>query len=201
MKRRVVTALVRLYPARWRAEYGEELAQILMRRRLGVAGAANVIASAAWQQLRMQEPWVLITAPLLFWLLFDWALVFTHNTPVTLRANWVGAVVSVGLPFSAGLWTFVRTGKEPARAAMKMAILLALPHFIVGLSVLIGAVHPVVTSTGATVFRFAPAGPGERLADVATMFLFNPILQIPFCGVFGWLGGLGGRVVRRFRQV
>ena len=49
MKRLLVAGLVRLYPSRWRAEYGEELAEVLLRRPLGFGCVLNVAANAGWQ--------------------------------------------------------------------------------------------------------------------------------------------------------
>jgi hypothetical protein len=69
MKRRIVTVLLRLYPAHWRAEYAQELASILGRRPLSAAAVFDTLRSAMLERVRVSEPWVLIGS-LLFLLNF-----------------------------------------------------------------------------------------------------------------------------------
>jgi hypothetical protein len=50
--------LVSAYPRSWRAEYGEELAEILAQRKLTPGVVGNVLWNAAVQQWRADEPGV-----------------------------------------------------------------------------------------------------------------------------------------------
>lgn len=51
--------LLRLYPAAWRKEYGEEFADLLASNRLTFGAVANVLWSAARQRLRHAPAWFL----------------------------------------------------------------------------------------------------------------------------------------------
>lgn len=62
MKRRTIEALLRLYPAHWRREYGVELEQVLLAERLGPLTILNVLASAGRQQARIANHPVLAAA-------------------------------------------------------------------------------------------------------------------------------------------
>ena len=48
--------LIRLYPARWRARYGEEFAAILEERPLGPFDVADILLGALDAQLRLRRP-------------------------------------------------------------------------------------------------------------------------------------------------
>ena len=65
MKHRLASALVRLYPAAWRREYGAELTDLLVNRPFGVGALADVIWNAFGQRLRRPEP-ALISASAVF---------------------------------------------------------------------------------------------------------------------------------------
>jgi hypothetical protein len=54
-RHRIVSALVRMYPAEWRREYGPELTDILLAGRLGPRAIANVFGSACRERLRSAE--------------------------------------------------------------------------------------------------------------------------------------------------
>lgn len=185
MKRRVIAGLVRLYPSRWRAEYGEELADVLMRRPLGVGAVANVVAGA----VRQYEPWVIVGAPLFVWAVIYWITLMTERVYLV-RTSHTPSFWPSALFFGVGLWTVLRSGRGGGRAAMKMSMLATLPFSIAGVVLLV---------TGA--FRYAP-GPDGMLGlrfrgwEVATL-LCGPVLQIPFAGVLGWCGGLTARMMRR----
>ena len=49
--------LLRLYPPRWRAEYGQEFAAVLETQPLGVSTVADILAGAARQQGRERGGW------------------------------------------------------------------------------------------------------------------------------------------------
>jgi hypothetical protein len=177
MKAQVVTALVRLYPAGWRAEYGEELAELLMRRPLGCGAAANVVANAVRQQWREQEPWLLIGAPLLVWMIAYLVLALVaprHAKELAGKPTMVGVLIFFGV----GFWTVWRKGEGGGRAAMKLSIILTLPVFLLGFLVMM---------------QILPTGPvrpfvGNGREDLVMLFV-APILQIPYAGLLGWVGG------------
>jgi hypothetical protein len=188
MKRRVVAALIRLYPARWRDEYGEELAGILMDRPLGAGAAANVIANAVRQQWRTQAPWLLIGAPLLLWMAAYVILALLtpeHSRELAGKPT----VLGVGIFFGAGFLTVWRTGHGGGRAAMGLSLFLSLPLYLLGFLVMIrvlpaGAARPIV---------------GTGREDLV-MLAIAPILQLPYAGLLGWLGGGVATRVARLRR-
>jgi hypothetical protein len=55
VKRRIIQKLLRLYPSRWREEYGTELEDLLLAEPLQPAVVLNVIANALRQQVRISN--------------------------------------------------------------------------------------------------------------------------------------------------
>jgi hypothetical protein len=193
MKRAVAAGLVRLYPSRWRAEYGEELAEVLLLRPLGLGAVVNVAANAGRQQLRLQEPWLLVGVPLTLWVAISWTIMLTHPAYTMSRKGSpeIGVLVFCG----AGLWTVVRHGYGGGRAAMKVAMLVAVPYLLLGLLTLTQIVRVDESPGGRYTFRLY--GPPNYEAKLYRLFVESSILQIPCAGLLGWLGGLAGRVARR----
>ena len=189
----IVAGLVGLYPSRWRAEYGEELGDVLMKRPLGVGAIANVAANAGWQQFRMQEPWLIVGVPLTLWVAIAWAIMLTH--PYTMNRHSGSPEIGVAVFCGVGLWTVLRRGHGGGLAAIKVAMLVAVPYLLLGLLTL-GKVVRVVEGPGDAV-SFQLHGPVNYGTAVFQLFVESPILQIPFAGLLGWLGGLAGRVARR----
>lgn len=199
MKARLVKALIRLYPSRWRAEYGEELGEILMQRPLGTGAVLNVVCNAIWQQLRMQEPWLIVGAPLLVWAFVFWIMLLSAPvcaTHIGGKPTGVGVLVFFGV----GCWTVVRCGRGGGRAAMKLSLIVTLPFFVVGLLVLVHAIGVVTSPAGGIGFRFGSSDAQGR-GDVLMILVAGPLMQIPYAGLIGWLGGLAGRIDRRTRGI
>ena len=197
MKARLAAGLIRLYPLRWRDEYGEELTEVLMLRPLSARGALNVICNAIWQQFRLQEPWLIVGAPLLVWALVFWIVVLSapvYATHIGGKPTWVGVVIFFGI----GCWTVIRRGHGGGRAAMKLSAIVTLPFFVVGLLVLAHAMRVVTEPAAGIGFRFG-SSVAQGQGDVLTTLVAGPAMQIPYAGLIGWFGGLAGRVVRRSR--
>jgi hypothetical protein len=191
--------LVRLYPSRWRADYGEELADVLLRRPLGFGGVVNVAANALWQQLRLQEPWLLLGVPLMLSVIAGWMGLLTHPVYIP-REGGRSPGLAVGLFFAVGFWTVLRSGGGGGRAAMKLSMLVSLPFFVVGLLVLAQYVRVVAGPGGTIGFRLGGPASYPYGVDIFTRFVSNPVFQIPIVGLIGWCGGLGGRLARRLRR-
>jgi hypothetical protein len=195
----LVAGLIRLYPSRWRAEYGAELAGVLLQRPLGAGAVLNVVCNAVWQQLRMQEPWLIVGAPLLVWVFVLWIALLSapgYAAHIGGEPAWVGLV----LFFSTGCWTVLRRGHGGGRAALKLCMIVALPFFGAGLLVLMHAMRVVTEPAGGVGFRLGTSA-GQGRGDLFTIFVAGPVMQIPCAGLIGWLGGLAGRVFRRARQL
>jgi hypothetical protein len=189
MKRWVVGGLVRLYPSRWRAEYGEEFSDVLLRRPLGLRTLLDVIAGAA----RQQEPWVLVGAPLTLCVAIGWVMLLTHPA-YALRQHSGSPGIGLAVFFGVGLWTVLRRGVGGGRAAMKVALLVSVPYLVLGLLTLAQVVRVVESPGGELSFRLS--GPPSYTTSLFRLFVELPILQVPFAGVLGWLGGLAGRIAR-----
>jgi hypothetical protein len=196
MKRRLVAGLIRLYPSRWRVEFGDELADVLLRRPLRVGGVVNVAVNALRQQLRLQEPWLLMGVPLVLLLVARWIVLLTNATYIATENRSAGA--AMGVFFAVGFWTVVRSGEGGGRAAMKLSMLVTVPFLVVGLLALAQIVRVVAGPGGSVSYRlFGP----PSYHDAVGRFLSAPLLQIPFAGLMGWCGGLAGRLARRMRRV
>ena len=112
-KRQIVAALVGLYPARWRREYGEEFRDVLTRRPLDAATVVDAIWSALGQQLRSGEPWIIVGVP---WLALNLATILwniLYSGPYqfdSLGGNRPNLIPLLGLllPVTIGYWTVLR---------------------------------------------------------------------------------------------
>jgi hypothetical protein len=190
MKRLLVSALIRLYPARWRAEYGAEFQEVLLRRPLGLRELLNVSANALRQQLRLGEPWLLLGVPFTA-LSIGGCLRIVEGMPFAARVhdrNFAGASIALAAFFAVGYWTMWRNGSRAGRAAIKFNLLAAAPILVFGLlSVLRVAGLQSLAATG-------------RPRYWSWLLFVGPVLQTPFSGLMGWLGGKAARLVRRPRN-
>ena len=197
MKRYLIAGLVRLYPSRWRAEYGGELSGILAARPLIIREVLNVALNAIWQQLRLQEPWLLIGVPL-----FVWTLIYfgASAVGVPVRAAATSSVPSTMIFIGVGLWTYLRDGRGAGRAAVKLNLLVCSPFVVVGVLTAIHALRVVVGAepNGWGAWRptltFIDVGGKISPSDLTFLLIAGPILQIPIAGTLGWFGGLLSRV-------
>jgi hypothetical protein len=186
MKRRLIAFLIRLYPARWRSEYGAEFAGLLAARPLIMREFCNVVAHAAWQQLRLQEPWLLLGIPFTTLSIIGCARVVA-GMPFAAQEhdrNFAGAVALWAF-FATGYWTMWRKRKGAGRAAIWFNLLAAAPYFLLGLASVAGLVPIRTVDAGASVNYWRG------------VLLTAPFFQIAVAGLFGWLGGLAARLVRR----
>ena len=188
MKRRLIAFLLRLYPARWRSEYGAEFASLLAARRLTAREVSNVAAHAAWQQLRLQQPWLLLGVPFMIVSLIGCAELIA-GVPLGARQherNFAGAAVATAAFFASGYWTMWRNGKGAGRAAIRFNFLASAPYLLLGLAGVAG-VLPIRT-----------ADAGASAIYSRELLLIGPFFQAPVAGAAGWLGGIVARAARRF---
>jgi hypothetical protein len=191
MKRLLVSALIRLYPARWRAEYGAEFQEVLLRRPIGAREFLNVVGSAMWQQCRGGEPWILLgglCAALTGYACFRAILGDPLIDPRYRGIDLSGGLQQITFCFAVGFWTMWRRGGAAGRAAMKFNLLATAPILVFGLlSVLRVAGLQSLAATG-------------RPRYWSWLLFVGPVLQTPFSGLMGWLGGKAARLVRRPRN-
>lgn len=203
LKRQVVSALVRLYPSRWRREYGLELADVLVNRRLGVTAVLDVLWNSVRQQLRWGEPWLILGVPCLamnlllnVWnILYPWP--YATDSLGTRPAHWVSLAVLLTL----GWWTVVR---DPVHgrggwAAVKAALLATWPLSALGILAGLGVLKIITLGPGDVPTTFHEHGfamtfyDHTRLTPYWFPLFMIPILDLPFAALGGWVGGLLGR--------
>jgi hypothetical protein len=183
-KHRIVAALLRLYPASWRREYGAELEDLLLTRPLTAAVAADVVSNGLRQRLRAAEPATLLGLVIL-------ALVtgaFAYGADPVVRPSgitWPPLVVSwmnpstelyVLLLVLCGAWTNLKYGGRigrSARAGVKVTFIGGIPVMIAGTLML--------------------AGIGNARPSVGFATLVAPIFALPLSGIWGAVGGEVGR--------
>jgi len=202
----IVAALVGLYPARWKREYADEFRDVLMQRRLSLAAVLDTILSAAGQQVRLGEPWLIIGFP--WMLLVIGGIVWNMLHPGPYARDSVGPSIDFLPPLVIGYWTVWRNPEQGhgGRAAMKHAMLISWPLCALGILYGLGILRILVLGPGDPSTTFHEHGFAYTLYDhqrrsIDWFPLFaNPILQVPFLGLIGWLGGLAARGRARRRQ-
>lgn len=211
LKRQVVVALVGLYPARWKQEYGKEFADVLTRRPLGMAVILNVIWNGFGQQLRCGEPWLIVGVPRLVLLLalILWNVLYPlpYRT-ASLGLTWQPAVIGNLLLFGTGYWTVMRdpVNGHGGRAAMKSTLFATWPFSVVALLYGLGILRIINLGPGDIPttfhehgFAFTLYDHARRPAAPAGLFVL-PLLGVLEAGPLGWLGGLAARGQLRFRR-
>jgi hypothetical protein len=143
IKARIVHGLVRLYPARWRAEYGEEIEALLAARELTPFAALDVIRSAAREHLRRAE----------FWKISGMALfggtactIYVNNSTRLPRLSyfWFPFTWNVVLIVIGCVTSLRARGRSPSWAAAKAAMLGYLPELAAFALWMAGIFHPLV---------------------------------------------------------
>ncbi len=215
LKAKIVAALVGLYPRRWKREYGTEFADVLIRRPLVPSAVLNIVWNALRQQLRLGEPWLIVGLP---WLLLSiyghvWNILYPAPYPAAYAADPVrplaGRALAILLALGIGYWTVLRdpTNGHGGRAAMKFWLLIKSPACAIAILWGLGILRIITLGPGdlPTTFHehgFAYTFYAHLNRPTAWQFLFwNPIGDLPFDGVLGWLGGLAARAqARRHRR-
>ena len=204
LRRWIVAALVRLYPASWRAEYGPELTEILLAGALGPAVIGDVLWSGARQRARAAEPATILglVAMLNIVGLFVESGVTYRNdggallgptsmTFPTVTVTFLASNLYAYLLIFCGCWTHLRhggTAKQSGTAAAKMTL-------IAGMPIIVGA---LLMMAGIVTLRVSPA---PLHSPSAWSILVAPLARLPGAWIFGALGGqLGKRLARNRRR-
>jgi hypothetical protein len=200
MKQWIVTALLRLYPAAWRSEYGPELTDILMSRPLSARAIGDVMWNGLKQSAQAAEPSTILgLASLLAVLTFvvtggnygrRWILLVQPTTmtlptvSVTFMASGYYALLLIGC----GCWTYLRhRGKvsQSGMAGIRMSLIAAIPLMVGGLLMTFGFIGPSLLDP-----RFE--------ASTSWAVLAAPLFRLPDSWLWAALGGqLGKWIVRR----
>lgn len=217
----IIRGLLRVYPAPWRREYGPELAHVLAQQPLTAIVIVDVLWNGIRQRIRDAEPAVLIGFVIMVFVL---AGVISNVAGLTAARGLFGGVLrdsSLTLPsitvtafetnlyaivlILCGYWTHLRDGGRASasgKAAVRLGALAGAPVVLVGLLMLIGALHLRVI------------GPGDPLAYSASGWTYTyvtsqshapswlavftaPLLRLPQAWIYGWIGGQMARVIVR----
>lgn len=202
-KRWIVSALVRVYPASWRAEYGGEFEALLLGRRLTLGVGSNVIANGLWQRLRLAEPSTLLgvaamlgTLAGLFWNLVDPAsprvLEEAGKTLPVIRVAFLRGEYYVLLLIACGYWTHHRSAgaRSPGVAGMRMSFIAGLPVVIAGGLMVFGLLDPAYFVRDGSLTHL---GRAPHSLDV----LFSPLFTLPLSALWGTIGGSFDRWLSR----
>jgi hypothetical protein len=201
-KQRIVTALLRLYPAAWRAEYGPELTDILLARPLSPSVIGDVLWSGLRHRAQAVEPATILGLASMSVVLTgfvltggtygrNWMAVLqpTSRTLPPVTVTFLGTELYVLLLVGCGCWTHLRYGGKVSRsgvAAMTMSLLAGLPVMVGG----------VLMTCGVFDVKFL----GPDLPPVSPLAIqISPLARLPEFWIWGALGGLLGQWIARRR--
>jgi hypothetical protein len=201
LKQWIVTALLRLYPAAWRSEYGPELTGILLARPLGPRVIGDVLWSGFRRRGQAAEPSTILGLAAMLVVLSGfvltggaygrtWMMLPQSSSRTFPPETALASGFFVFLLTACGCWTHLRHGGKARRAgmaAMRMG-------FIAGLPIMLAA---VLMMFGLFDLRFV----GSRLPPPAPWeVLISPLARLPEFWIWGALGGLLGKRIARERQ-
>jgi hypothetical protein len=197
--------VLRIYPAAWRRQYGDELVALLERQPFTAGLIVDVARAALWQRVRGLTPGTMIglACVVLFF-------VGVAVTPTGYASAGVSAIIQPsGITFptikvtffeseffavlliACGWWTQIRRGYGAARAAAWMTIVAGLPVMIAGL---------MMWGDLASVHMALPGMTGPLVAPHALNMAIAPLLRAPESAIWGAVGGRLGRWVSRRRR-
>jgi hypothetical protein len=204
IKTRFVRGLLRIYPASWRSEYGEELETVLLTRRLTALAALDVARGGVAQRLRRDAPWKICAAVLLAWTIAGMIRSYAGPAPASDFQAICGVAQAILLV--CGFWTAFRgpggigAGAISAVKAMWVGIV---PDLLLMLVWATGLGHPSIVGQS-----LATASGGHELALLYVRgVLLGDNLLATACiellaaavagGFLGAVGGTAGRAARR----
>jgi hypothetical protein len=201
MKYWIVTALLRLYPAAWRLEYGPELTDILMSRPLSARVIGDVMWNGLKQSAQAAEPSTILgLASLLAVLTFvltggsygrRWILLVqpTTKTLPTVAVTFMASGYYVLLLIWCGCWTYLRHRGKVTRsgvAGVRMSLIAAIPLMFGGLLMMFGVIGPSLL------------GPHFE-SSASWAVLAAPLFRLPDSWLWAALGGQLGKWIARRR--
>jgi hypothetical protein len=224
----VVKALLRVYPADWRSEYGPELADLLLVGRLDVRTVRNVLRNGLWQRIRRPDPSTLfgVVAMLVVATGFVWNIAAPPSSggglPVLLQESSKTFPTVIVPPLDVdiselyvvclvgfGCWTQLHHGgtlRRSGLAAVKIHFIAGIPVMLVGALMLVGVLGVVVSGPGALPSTFAKHGLAysyyntqqHELSPFAV--LVAPLFRLPGAWIWGVVGGQLARGITHVRH-
>jgi len=197
----IAEALLRIYSAAWRREYGDELMDILVERPMTIRIVTDVISAALLHRARTAAPSTVLGLASMLVVFAGVVLTPTRYgssatavlTPAsiafpTFTVTFVASEVYAVLLIVCGWWTRRRFGYSPRScglAAMWMSLIAGLPVIVAGVLLALGAIDVTFVSAGS-------ARPLPLAAIIA------PIARLPEAWIWGALGGSVGKRWLRF---
>jgi hypothetical protein len=201
LKYRILNVLLHLYPTAWRAEYGEEFADMLLRDPLSAGVIVNVVCNGLRQRIRAAEPSTLLGLPVMLLVLAGlvWDLASADRPPVLLADSSKTLPVVIVKPFDSGpyallllvcgCWTYLRRPGGVSRcgiAGMRMTFLAGIPIMLAGVLMIFGLPEAA--------FLGVRRAPTPLTVFAATLF------ALPKAWIWGALGAyLGRRISLRWQ--
>lgn len=199
LKHWIVAALLRLYPAAWRSEYGPELTGILLARPLSARVIGDVIWNGLKQSAQSAEPSTILgVASLLAVLTFvvtggsygrRWILLVqpTTMTVPTMTVTFMSSGYYALLLIWCGCWTYLRhrgTAKQSGMAGVRMSLIAAIPLLFGGWLMVFGLIGPSLLGS-------------QFDSSASWAVLAAPLFRLPDSWLWAALGGqLGKRIAR-----
>ena len=191
-RRRLAEALLRVYPAAWRREYGEELFDILISRPLTWRVAADVLGAGVRQRIRAAEPATVLGAATVSVLLAQLALTAAgYRTPATamlqptdmtfptVAASFMVSPVFPWLLIACGWWTASRhpgfSAKRCGTATMRMSFIGGIPVLVAGMLLAAGAISATQVGMG-------------DVSPMSLAVIVAPLARLPEAWLYGSMG-------------
>jgi hypothetical protein len=218
MKKQIIAALLRVYPASWRAEYGAELAELMRIRPLGLRIVCNVLWNGLRQRMRTADAATLFGLAMMLVVLGG--LVWNIASPLPYASGWTALVQDSSMtlprvivkPFRSELYvwlliliggiTYVRHGgavAQSGKAAVKASFLAGLPIMVAGVLMLLGILRVITLGPTDMPTTFQPHGFAYTYYSAAHQppgslhILLAPLFALPQCWIWGAVGGGLGR--------
>jgi hypothetical protein len=176
--------LLSAYPRSWRDEYGEEFAGLLANRRPTFALVVDILASAARQHLRRDEPWKICGAGLAVWFLMTRLVVIFLHSRTAILWYWSGGFLIV---LAAGAWTVTR-----GKAGILQGTVASAKTAAVGQAGAFMLFIRAVQQTGTRPFLSH---------TIYYWFVYSVVLDLAVSVVFGLIGALLARGISRLHSL
>lgn len=202
-RRLFAEALVRLYPAAWRREYGDELIEILVSRPLTARVVLDLLWNAGAQRATAPAPSTILGIASMLVVLAGFVLTPTRYgsaatavlrptsmTFPTIVVTFLASELYIWLLIACGCWTQRRyqvTATRAGVAAMRMSLIAGSPVVIAGLLLAFGALD--ITFLGLTDLRPSPFA-----------MTMAPLARLPENWIWGAVGGWLGRRLPRSKS-
>jgi len=192
IRRIIVASLLRVYPARWRAEYGAELTHVLLSRPLSLPVAVDVVWSGLRQRARTADAATFAGLATMLMILAG----FLSNT-VLLQDSSITLPRVVVKPFRSDLYAFLLiafgcwvqvwrggTASSSGNAAVRVSFLGGLPIMAAGLLALFGVLD---------LSTLGYQGGARHPSPVSLDVFAAPLFALPQSFLWGTIGGALGR--------